>query len=77
LKSSQKRCRKESNETRNARYIKDEDLRAVIGRAGELLRQHGRERKEKALEDARSILEAAGLSLGDVAAESRNIPART
>jgi len=33
--------------------MKDEDLRAVIGRAEELLKQHDRERKDKALEDAR------------------------
>jgi hypothetical protein len=47
--------------------LKDDELRAVIGRAQELLKQHDRERKDKALEDARAILEAAGLALRDVA----------
>src|ERR1700733_8980088 len=51
--------------------LKDEDLRAVIGRAEELLDQHDRERKEKALVDARSILEAAGLNLRDVASRPK------
>jgi len=46
----------------------DDDLRAVIGRAGELLAKHDHERKEKALEQARAILSGAGLSLKDVAA---------
>jgi DNA-binding protein H-NS len=50
--------------------LKDDDLRAVISRAEELLRQHDRERKDKALVDARAILEAAGLSLKDVASRS-------
>jgi hypothetical protein len=45
--------------------------RAVITRAGELLKQHDRERKEKALTDARSILAVAGLSLKDVAGKGR------
>ncbi len=50
--------------------LKDDDLRAVIGRAGELLKQHDRERKDKALEDARAILASAGLSLRDVAGKA-------
>lgn len=50
--------------------LKDEDLRAVIGRAEELLKQHDRERKDKALEDARTILASAGLSLRDVASRA-------
>lgn len=50
--------------------LSDEELRAVIGRAEELLKCHDRERKEKALEDARSILASAGLSLRDVAAKA-------
>ena len=50
--------------------LKDEDLRAVIGRAEELLKQHDRERKDKALEDARAILASAGLSLRDVASRA-------
>jgi len=52
--------------------LKDDDLRAVIGRAEELLKQHDRERKDKALEDARVILEAAGLNLRDVASKGKN-----
>jgi DNA-binding protein H-NS len=47
--------------------LKDDDLRAVGRRVEELLKQHDRERKDKALIDARTILEAAGLSLKDVA----------
>jgi DNA-binding protein H-NS len=50
--------------------LKDDDLRAVIGRAEELLRLHDRERKDKALEDARAILASAGLSLRDVASKA-------
>jgi hypothetical protein len=52
--------------------LKDDDLCAIIGRAEELLTQHDRERKEKALLDARSILEAAGLNLRDVASRPKN-----
>jgi hypothetical protein len=52
--------------------LKDDDLRGIIGRAEELLGQHDRERKDKALLDARSILEAAGLNLRDVASKGRN-----
>jgi DNA-binding protein H-NS len=51
--------------------LSDEQLQAVITRAGELLRQHDRERKEKALADARAILASAGLSLKDGAAKGR------
>src|SRR5580704_3027132 len=52
--------------------LKDEDLRAVIGRAEELLDQHDRERKEKARENARLILEAAGLSFRDLASKAKS-----
>jgi DNA-binding protein H-NS len=52
--------------------LKDDDLRAVIGRAEELLRQHDRERKDKALEEARLILASAGLSLRDAASRGKN-----
>jgi hypothetical protein len=52
--------------------LKDDDLRAVISRAEELLKQHDRERKERALEDARAILEAAGLNLRDVASKGKS-----
>jgi len=47
--------------------LKDEELQAVIGRAGELLKQHDRERKEKALGEARAALAAVGLTLKDLA----------
>jgi len=57
--------------------LNDEELQAVIARAGELLKQHDRERKEKALADARSILAAAGLSLKDVAAKRKTTKERT
>lgn len=50
--------------------LKDDELQAVIGRATELLKQHERERKAKALDDARAILASAGLSLRDVATKA-------
>ena len=52
--------------------LNDNELRAVMGRADELLKAHDRERKDKALEDARLILEAAGLHLKDVASRGRS-----
>src|SRR5450432_4004892 len=45
----------------------DDDLRAVISRAETLLKQHDTERKEKALNEARTLLASVGLSLKDVA----------
>ena len=51
--------------------LKDEELQAVITRAGELLKEHDRQRKDKALADAGAILAAAGLSLKDVARKGR------
>jgi H-NS histone family len=45
----------------------DDELRAMIARAEELLAQHDRQRKDKALEQARAILAGAGLNLRDVA----------
>jgi hypothetical protein len=56
--------------------LKDEQLQAVIARAGELLKQHDRERKDKALADARSILASAGLSLKDLGVTGRGGKAR-
>jgi DNA-binding protein H-NS len=47
--------------------LNDSELRAVIERSNELLAERDRQRKEKALEDARVILAGAGLSLKDVA----------
>lgn len=51
--------------------LSDEQLRAVIARAGQLLKQHDRERKQKALADARTLLAAAGLSLRSVRAKDK------
>jgi hypothetical protein len=51
--------------------LKDDELQAVIGRAGELLKEHDRQRKDKALADAGAILAAAGLSLKDVGRKSK------
>ena len=50
----------------------DGDLRAVAARCEELLAQHDRERKDKALEQARAILSGVGLSLKDVAKPHKN-----
>src|SRR5579863_446860 len=47
--------------------LADDELRAIIARAEELLAQHDRQRKDKALEEARAILAGAGLNLRDVA----------
>jgi DNA-binding protein H-NS len=52
----------------------DNDLRAVIAHAETLLKQHDRERKEKALGEARAALAAVGLTLKDLAKKS---PAKT
>ena len=52
--------------------LKDEELQAVIARSDELLKQRDRERKEKALEDAKAILARAGLSLKDIAKPQKN-----
>jgi hypothetical protein len=48
--------------------LKDDELQAVIGRSNELLSERDRQRKEKAVEEARAILAGAGLNLRDVAA---------
>jgi DNA-binding protein H-NS len=49
--------------------LKDDELQAVIGRSNELLQERDRERKDKALEEARALLKAVGLSLKDVASK--------
>jgi hypothetical protein len=46
--------------------LKDEELQAVIERSQELLKERDRARKDKAVEDARGILAAAGLTLNDI-----------
>jgi len=51
--------------------LTDTDLIAIIARSEELLKQHDRERKEKALEQAAAILQAAGLSLHDIGAKPK------
>jgi DNA-binding protein H-NS len=48
----------------------------VARRAEELLTQHDRERKDKALEDARAILASAGISLRDLASKATNVRAK-
>jgi len=50
----------------------DDELQAVIDRSNELLKERDRQRKDKALEQARAILTGAGLSLRDVAAGKKN-----
>ncbi|MGA7081387.1 MAG: H-NS family nucleoid-associated regulatory protein [Terriglobales bacterium] len=50
--------------------LNDDELRGVITRAQELLKSHDRERKEHALEQARTLLSSVGLSLKDVAGKS-------
>jgi len=52
--------------------LEDVDLRAVIARAEELLKQRDIARKEKALSEAQALLASVGLSLKDVA---RKLPA--
>jgi hypothetical protein len=51
--------------------LQDNELGAVIARAGELLKEHDRERKDKAMAEAGAIL--AGLSLKDVARKGRSV----
>jgi hypothetical protein len=46
--------------------LEDVDLRAIISRAEELLKQHDTERKEKALNEVRATLAAVGLTLKDL-----------
>ena len=50
--------------------LSDDDLRAVMGRADALLKQHDAERKEKALSDARTLLASVGLGLKDLTRKS-------
>jgi hypothetical protein len=47
--------------------LNDDELRAVIARSQELLKLHDRERKERALAEARTLLSSVGLSLKAVA----------
>ena len=50
--------------------LNDDELRAVIARAQELLKTHDAERKERALAEARALLSSVGLSLKAVAGKS-------
>jgi DNA-binding protein H-NS len=54
--------------------FEDAELRAVIARAEELLKEHDTQRKDKALAEVRATLAAVGLSLKDL--KSRK-PARS
>jgi hypothetical protein len=47
--------------------LNDDDLRAVGARCEQLLVLHDKQRKEKALEEAKAILAASGLTLKDLA----------
>jgi hypothetical protein len=51
--------------------LQDDDLRRVAARCGELLGEHDRQRKEKALSDARALLASVGLSLKDLSGKGR------
>jgi DNA-binding protein H-NS len=51
--------------------FEDVDLRAVIARAEELLKQHDTERKEKAMAEARATLAAVGLTFKDLNGRGR------
>jgi hypothetical protein len=55
--------------------LNDDELRAIISRCNELVAQHDRDRKAKAMEQARAILAASGLSLKDLAG-ARITPAK-
>lgn len=50
--------------------LNDDELRAVIARAQELLKTHDTERKDRALAEARALLSSVGLSLKAVAGKS-------
>ena len=53
--------------TETLEALNDEELQSVIARCNELLKARDRERKDKALEQAKAILAVAGLSFKDVA----------
>jgi hypothetical protein len=46
--------------------LNDDELRAITARCEQLLLQHDRERKEKALEQARALLASVGLKMEDL-----------
>ncbi len=51
--------------------LNDNELRLVIGRSEELLKTRDEDRKAKAMEDARAILAAAGLTFSDIAGKGK------
>jgi hypothetical protein len=50
--------------------LSDEELREVIARSEDLLKERDRDRKEHALVEARTLLSSVGLSLKSVAGKS-------
>jgi DNA-binding protein H-NS len=56
--------------------LQDADLRTVIEQSEGLLKRRDGERKAKALEDARSILAAVGLSLKDLGGNGKRKSAK-
>lgn len=57
---------KQEGQEEELETLEDADLRAIIGRAEELLRKHDEERKAKAMNEARALLASVGLSLKDL-----------
>ncbi len=55
--------------------LEDAELRAIITRADQLLKQHDTERKDKAMNEARTLLASVGLSLKDLG-KSKGKPAK-
>ena len=56
--------------------LDDDELRQVIQRSGQLLKERDEDRKAKALEQARATLEAVGLSLNDLKGKRRPVSAK-
>src|SRR5947209_330854 len=50
----------------------DDDLRGVITRCDEILKARDKERKEHAVEQARAILQIAGLTFQDAVGKAKN-----
>ncbi len=50
--------------------LSDQELQEVIARSQEILKTRDRERKEHALEEARTLLSSVGLSLKSIAGKS-------
>ena len=56
--------------------LNDDELRDVISRSEQLLKERDEDRKAKAIEQARATLEAVGLSLNDLKAKRRPVSAK-